>query len=219
MTETGALSRRFLETTRGQILSLMRRSPRTVEDLASALELSDNAVRNHLSTLERDRLIRQAGVRRTAGAGKPAVLFELHPDAEPLFSRAYPPVLTTLLDTIVNTFPPDQAEELLRDVGRKLALQLGGRASGSLDQRTRTAAAVIAALGGDVEVVRDRGATRISGSGCPLSAAVSTTPELCVAMEALVAEVAGANARTCCTHGDRPQCCFAIDREDARARK
>jgi predicted ArsR family transcriptional regulator len=210
MTETGALSRRFLETTRGQILSLMRRGARTVEELAAALELSDNAVRNHLSTLERDRLIRQAGVRRTPGAGKPAVLFELHPDAEPLFSRAYPPVLTTLLETIVNTFPPDQAEALFRDVGRKLALQLGGRASGNVEQRARSAAAVMTALGGDVEVTRERGATRIRGSGCPLSAAVSKTPELCVAMEALVAEVAGANAKTCCSHGERPQCCFEV---------
>ena len=79
MTDTGTLNKRFLETTRGQLLSLMRRGPRTVEELAAALELSDNAIRNHLSTLERDHLVRQAGVRRTTGAGKPALVYELHP--------------------------------------------------------------------------------------------------------------------------------------------
>ena len=210
MTQTGALNKRFLESTRGQILSLMRRGPRTVEELAAAVELSDNAVRNHLSTLERDRLVRQAGVRRTAGAGKPAVLYELHPDAEPLFSRAYPSVLSTVLEAVVNNFPPEQAEQLLRDVGRRLAVQLGGRGTGTIDQRARGAAAVMTALGGDVDVVRESGVTHIRGSGCPLSAAVSKAPELCLAMETLVAEVAGADARTCCTHGDRPQCCFAI---------
>jgi predicted ArsR family transcriptional regulator len=210
MADTGVLNRRFLETTRGQILSLIRREPRTVEDLAAALELSDNAIRNHLSTLERDRLVRQGGVRRTSGAGKPAVLFELHPDAEPLFSLAYPPVLTTVLETIVHSLPPEQAEQLLRDVGRRLALQLGGRARGTIDQRIRNAAAAITALGGDVEVVRGGSEARIRGTGCPLSAAVSKTPEVCLAMEALVSEVSGANAQTCCVHGERPQCCFVI---------
>ena len=155
MAQTGPLNKRFLETTRGQILSLIRRDARTVEDLAAALELSDNAVRNHLSTLERDRLVRQGGVRRTSGAGKPAVLFELHPDAESLFSLAYPPVLSTVLETIVNSLPADQAEQLLRDVGRRLAVHLGGQSRGTIDQRIRNAAAAITALGGDVDVVRE----------------------------------------------------------------
>ena len=214
MTDTGTLTKRFLESTRGQLLSLMRRGARTVEELAAALDLSDNAIRNHLSTLERDHLVRQAGVRRTAGAGKPALLYELHPDAEPLFSRAYPPVLTALIETLVAACPPDQAEELLREMGRRLALQVGGRAAGSLDNRVRTAAAAMVALGGDVEVTRGDGTLRIRGSGCPLSAAVSKRPELCHAMETLVAEVAGANARMCCEHGERPRCCFAIHGED-----
>lgn len=214
MTETGTLNRRFLETTRGQILSLMRRGARTVEDLAESLDLSDNAIRNHLSTLERDHLVRQSGVRRSTGAGKPALLYELHPDADPLFSRAYPPVLTALTETVVSALPPDKAEELLREVGRRLAAQLGGRATGRLDNRVRTAAATMIELGGDVEVSRVEGATRIRGSGCPLSAAVSKRPELCSAMEALVSEITGANAKMCCEHGERPRCCFEIEKED-----
>lgn len=214
MTETGTLNRRFLETTRGQILSLMRRGSRTVEDLAESLDLSDNAIRNHLSTLERDHLVRQAGVRRTTGAGKPALLYELHPDAEPLFSRAYPPVLTTLVETVVSALPPDKAQDLLREVGRRLAAQLGGRATGRFDNRVRTAAATMIELGGDVDVSRVEGTTRIRGSGCPLSVAVSQRPELCSAMEALVSEITGANAKTCCEHGERPRCCFEIEKDD-----
>jgi predicted ArsR family transcriptional regulator len=214
MTDTGTLNKRFLETTRGQLLSLMRRGPRTVEELAAALQLSDNAIRNHLSTLERDHLVRQAGVRRTPGAGKPALVYELHPDAEPLFSRAYPPVLTAFIETVVAACPPEQAEQLLREVGHRLALQVGGRAVGPLDNRVRTAAAAMVALGGDVEVTRADDALRIRGSGCPLSAAVSKRPELCKAMEALVAEVAGANAQMCCEHGERPRCCFMIEGQE-----
>ena len=208
-----ALNQRFLETTRGQILALIRRGRQTVEELAAALELTDNAVRNHLATLERDSLIQQAGVRRSSGAGKPAVLYQLHPDAEVLFSRAYPSVLTTVVESIVNACPPDQIDELLRDAGRRLARQAGGRATGTLENRVRTAAAALTALGGDVTVAREEGSLRIRGSGCPLSAAVSKQPGLCRAVETMVSEVTGTRARTCCEHGERPRCCFAIDDE------
>lgn len=204
------MDQRFLETTRGQIVSVLRRGGRTVEELATALGLSDNAVRNHLATLERDLVIRQAGVRRGGGAGKPAVLFELHPDAELLFSRAYSPVLTAVIEALVNNCSSDQTDELLRDVGRRLARQLGGPAAGTLENRVRTAAAVLIALGGDAEVTREDGTLRIRASGCPLSATVSRRPELCRAVETLIAEVTGTKAETCCSHGERPRCCFAI---------
>src|SRR4051812_15500662 len=84
---------RFLETTRGQVVKLLRRGARTIEELAAAVGLTDNAVRNHVTALERDGMVRSVGIRRTAGAGKPAVLYELHPDADALLSSAYAPVL------------------------------------------------------------------------------------------------------------------------------
>lgn len=211
-----ALNQRFLESTRGQILTLIRRGRQTVDELAAALELTDNAVRNHLATLERDSLIQQAGVRRSSGAGKPALLYQLHPDAEVFFSRAYPSVLTTVIESLVKACPPEQLDAVLRETGRQLAQQSGGAATGSLEHRVRAAAAVLTALGGDVAVTRENGALQIRGSGCPLSATVSKHPELCRAVETLVAEVSGAPARSCCEHGERPRCCFAIDEEYPR---
>jgi predicted ArsR family transcriptional regulator len=209
-----ALSKRFFETTRGQIVALLRRGGRTVDELAATLALSDNAVRNHLSSLERDSLVEQIGVRRTSGAGKPALLYELHPSAELLFSRAYPPVLTTVLEALLDECSPEQAERLLRDVGHRLATQAGGRASGALEARVRAAAAVLNALGGDAEVLREDSGFCIRGSGCPLGAAVAKQPELCHAVETLVTDVAGASARTQCEHGERPRCRFAIAADD-----
>jgi predicted ArsR family transcriptional regulator len=48
---------RFLDSTRGQILALLRVESCTVNELAAALKLTDNAVRAHLISLERDGLI------------------------------------------------------------------------------------------------------------------------------------------------------------------
>jgi predicted ArsR family transcriptional regulator len=208
--DAAALGRRFLETTRGQIVALLRRGARTVEELARALGLTNNAVRNHLSVLERDGLIRQEGVRRGAGAGKPAVVYELDPVAAPLFSRAYPPALSSVMDALVEGLPPEQATELLREVGRRLARRAGGRATGDFDARVRAAAGVLDAFGGDVEVRKNEREQRIEGSGCPLSSVVCHRPEVCGAIETLLAEVAGAPVKSCCEHGTHPRCCFVV---------
>lgn len=205
-----ALGRRFLDSTRGQIVALLRRQARTVEELARALDLTDNAVRSQLSALERDGLVRQGGVRRGAGAGKPAVLYELHPDTGALFSRAYQPVLGTVLDVIVDELPEDRRLALLHEVGRRLARQLGGRRAATPELRARAAAAMLESLGGDVEVVATDGRPTIRGYACPLAAVVRHRPEVCNAVAAMVSEIADAPARSCCEHGEVPRCCFEI---------
>ena len=66
-----ALGRRFLESTRGQVVLLLRRGARTVEELAQALGLTDNAVRSHLAALERDGLVRRMAFAEERGRGSP----------------------------------------------------------------------------------------------------------------------------------------------------
>jgi DeoR family transcriptional regulator, suf operon transcriptional repressor len=209
--DAAALGRRFLDSTRGRIVALLRRSASTVEELAAALGLTDNAVRNHLSALERDGIVRPEGVRRSGGAGKPAVVYDLHPDAAPLLSRAYPPMLASLIAVLAERLPDEQAAGLLREAGRRIAREAGGQAQGDLDARVRAAAAMLTALGGDIEIVREERGHRLRSTGCPISAAVSHRPEACAAIESFVAEVTGATARTCCERGARPRCCFVVE--------
>jgi predicted ArsR family transcriptional regulator len=52
---------RLLESTRGQILQLLPGKEQIVNELAGALRLTDNAVRAHLTSLERDGLVCQFG--------------------------------------------------------------------------------------------------------------------------------------------------------------
>ena len=53
---------RLFKSTRGKILELLRTRECTVNELADALHLTDNAVRAHLASLERDRLVVQSGM-------------------------------------------------------------------------------------------------------------------------------------------------------------
>src|SRR5438105_9527323 len=85
---------------RGRIIALLRRGERSVEELAEALDVTDNAVRAQLQPLEREGLVRATGVRKTGSAGKPARMYGVAPEAEQLLSVAYAPVLRGLLESL-----------------------------------------------------------------------------------------------------------------------
>ncbi len=198
--------RRFYESTRGRVVALLRRGNQTVEDLARALNLTDNAVRSHLATLERDGLVRQQGVRR--GIGKPAYGYELTPDAERLFPKPYAPVLRHLLDVLAERLAPAELEEMLRTVGRRLAA--GAAPPGDLRAGAQAAVAVLNELGGLAELDERDGALIIRGYSCPLAAAVPGHPEVCSLAESLLTEVVGSPVRACCDRGEPPRCCFDL---------
>ena len=73
---------KFFESTRGKVVTLLRRGGRTVEELAQELGLTDNGVRAHLASLERDGIVRQRGlVPHGSGGRKPAYIYELTPSS------------------------------------------------------------------------------------------------------------------------------------------
>jgi predicted ArsR family transcriptional regulator len=201
---------KFFESTRGQIVTLLRRSNCTVEDLARALDLTDNGVRAHLAVLERDGVVRQRGsVRRSRGGGTPAYVYELTQEGEDLFPKAYEATLRWLLDVLAERLGPEESEALLRSVGRRLAEEHSTRADGA-HARLETAVEVLNELGGLAELEERDGAVVIRGYSCPLAGVTPDHPEVCRMAEALVAEVAGVSVHEHCDRGERPRCCFEI---------
>jgi predicted ArsR family transcriptional regulator len=209
----GSWDQRFLSTTRGQVVVLLGRAPRTVEELATELGVTDNAVRTHLSSLERDGLVRQNGLRRSGG--KPAFVFDVTPTAEQLFPKAYGPVLGQVLDVLGQRMPADAVEALLREAGTRLAAE--SRASAprgrAAADRIQDARAVLEGLGSIVEIEDDgahSGKARLRGYSCPLASTVAAHPEVCRLIESLLAEVVGAPVKECCDRSARPRCGFEI---------
>lgn len=200
------LDQRFLGSTRGQIVALLRRAARTVNELADALGLTDNAVRAHLLTLERDGLVAQEGRRR--GPSKPSYAYALTPAAEALFPKADSLVLRELLATLAARLSPEELGATLRAVGARLAA--GEATGGPPAERVARAAALLGELGGLAEVERHAGGWRIQGYGCPLAAADPAHPEACALAEQLLAHVTGLPVRERCERGARSRCCFEV---------
>jgi predicted ArsR family transcriptional regulator len=201
---------KFFESTRGRMVTLLRRSGRTVEELARALGLTDNGVRAHLAVLERDGIVRQRGsVRRGSGGGKPAYVYELTSEAEDLFPKAYAPALGRLLDVLAERLGPEESETLLRSVGRRLVEGKTVPTDGSR-ARLQAAAGVLNELGGLAELEELDGTLVIQGYSCPLVAVTPDHPDVCRLAEALVAEVAGVPVHERCDRSERPRCCFEV---------
>ena len=202
-----AWRQRLLASTRGRVLSLLRWGPRTVNELAEALDLTDNAIRLHLSSLERDGLVAQEGVRR--GVGKPAHVYQLTADAESLFPKAYATVLAEVLAFVRDEEGRAGLEAFLRRVGRR-AGERARAGSTALRDRVDAAVALLGELGGLAEVRETDGALVIQGFSCPLSAIVGSNPEACALAEELVGGVIGSPVEECCDRTGIPHCAFRI---------
>ena len=203
------MDKRFFESTRGQIVTILRSSPATVEELATKLELTDNAVRAHLLTLERDGLVRQTGLRR--GPRKPHFTYALTPEADTLFPKAYDALLNQLIAVLKHRLEPPEIEDVLREVGRAFAARAPGGDSASVEARVHRAVRVLEAIGGSAEVEKQDDKFVIRGNGCPLAAAVSVHPEVCRLAETLVGEIVRVPVHEFCDREGRPKCRFEID--------
>jgi predicted ArsR family transcriptional regulator len=200
--------RQFGKSTRGRVVALLRRGDRSVEELAQALGLTDNAVRAQLALLERDGIVRSVGIRRDGAVGKPAMLYGVAADASALFSSAYAPLLASLLAELGERMSSRQLDTLLRGAGRRLAPALP--ASATFDDRARASAAFLAALGADADLVQTTEGYEIRGHGCVLADAVTACPATCKAVEELLSEVTGTTVRERCDRANQPRCRFLI---------
>jgi predicted ArsR family transcriptional regulator len=208
------LDQRFFKSTRGQIVNLLRSSACTVDELAEKLDLTDNAVRAHLATLERDGLVRQSGLRR--GPRKPHFTYVLTDEADKLFPKAYDALLNQLIAVLKTRLTPAEIEGMLREVGRAFAADGPGQSDAKLEARVHRALKVLEAIGGAAEVEHDGDKFVIQASGCPLAAAVTVHPEVCHLAESLVAEVVKAPVVERCDREGRPKCRFEIDASGAK---
>lgn len=201
--------KRLIESTRGQILTLLRQGDRTVGELASELGLTDNAVRAHLISLERDGFVGQAGTR--AGTRRPHVLYTVTGAVEHVFPKSYGRLLDLVLDATSRRLEGRELRNAMREVGRKIARENAGRTPvRSRQQRIDLAVRILSELGGAATVERVDGTDVIRGRGCPIAAATARHPEACLIAESLLSEIIGVPVNERCERGPDPSCCFEI---------
>src|SRR5262245_3591423 len=207
--KTGKLNKRFFDSTRGRIVSYLRGSQATVNDLAEHLDLTDNAVRAHLLSLERDGLVKQSGLRK--GSRKPHFAYELTTDGEHLFPKAYDALLNQFISVLKQRLTPRAFTEALHAVGRSLAAeQKHASRKLSVERRAQSALRTLEAIGGSPRLEQSGDTLRITSQNCPLAAVVAEHPETCQMVETLISELVGVETAEQCDRSETPRCCFVL---------
>jgi predicted ArsR family transcriptional regulator len=200
---------RLFKSTRGQILDLLRTRERTVNELAEELRLTDNAVRAHLASLERDRLVAQSGMK--PGVRKPHTTYGLGPDAEHLFPKAYGRLVSLLMSIFSRQVKPRNLRAGMRAAGRTVAKEHLHELQGKTrQQRIDAALDILKELGGTATFREEDGKHFIYGNGCPIAAATANHPEACLLAESLLTEIIGTPVKQHCIRGAVPSCRFEV---------
>jgi predicted ArsR family transcriptional regulator len=200
---------RLFKSTRGKILELLRTREWTVNDLAAQLRLTDNAVRAHLASLERDRLVVQSGMK--PGIRKPHTTYGLGPEAEHLFPKAYGRLVSLLMSIFSRQVKPRNLRAGMRAAGRAVASEHLNELRGKTrQQRIDAALSVLKELGGTASFKEEDGKHFIYGNGCPIAAATANHPEACLLAESLLTELIGSPVKEHCIRGPTPSCRFEV---------
>lgn len=209
---TTKFGQNFFETTRGQIVALLRRGIGTVEELSVQLEVTDNAVRAHLATLERDGLVERKGFRR--GLRKPHFSYALTAEAEQLFPKAYSTLFNQLLAVLKQTMSPQELEAVLYKVAHSLAGENKFDENEAVESRVEKGLAALEALGGASKLENEDGKLSINSiTSCPFDVSVSAHPEVCRLAEVFLSEITGLKVTERCQKGLQPKCSFEIANE------
>jgi predicted ArsR family transcriptional regulator len=200
---------RLFKSTRGKLLELLRAEECTVNELAEELHLTDNAVRAHLASLERDRLVAQSGMK--SGTRKPHTTYALGPEAEHVFPKAYGRLVSLLMSIFSRQIKPRNLRAGMRAAGRSVAhehlRELHGK---TREQRIHAALGILKELGGAAKFREEDGKHFIYGNGCPIAAATANHPEACLLAESLLTEIIGSPVKERCIRGPTPSCRFQV---------
>jgi predicted ArsR family transcriptional regulator len=198
-----------------KVLAELRHGPRTVEQIATSLRLTPNAVRNQLRKLQDTGLAVRFGAR--PGASKPSVLYAITLEGQIQFSTLYLPVLTQFLRVAEGQCSGTQLDSFMTETGKSLASRYPKPTGGGRD-KVNSAARLLKTFGGIIEVRSRNGSMTISSLSCPLSALTRENPAACKVLEGFLEEYLSTPVSICCNREDEPRCCFELATPSAERR-
>lgn len=160
------------------MLLLKKHGPSTVARLSQQLGVTPNAVRQHLSALERDSLVTQRPVK--IGPSKPALVYSLTADAEGLFPKHYGALLLGLVKEIVRREGETGARSWLGQLGHSFARSYVYPMSHlTIQDKLEAVGRILEENGSITEWEETRQGMRVRDFNCPYATAVMDHPEVC----------------------------------------
>ena len=207
----------FFQTTRGRIVESLKRGPRTAAELSAEHGLTPNAVRQHLSRLERDDLVAEASSRR--GPTKPSLVYALTAEGDRLFPQRYDVLLNAVLSEVRRGGGPDAVAALFRSIGERTARKHAHRFEGKdVAGRMTEIANILGEQGVMADVQRRPEGFVLREHNCPFKETAVAHPQVCSVVHTLLERALPAKAqqRTSIARGD-DACEFLLPVESGSA--
>jgi predicted ArsR family transcriptional regulator len=164
-----------MHSTKTEILALLKRSDgATVDEISSSVGLASMTVRQHLTALERDDLVRAQEVRRATG--RPHFRYRLTDNGHRSISQGYDRLVVLLVDAVgipngASSAVEGADEGARRELFRRAAESLAGRHRAEIEmlagkERIERIVAILRSHGGFAEYHEQGGAFELRDFSC-----------------------------------------------------
>lgn len=205
-----------LGTTQHALLRLLlhNKPGLTVEALGAQLGVTRNAVRQHLTALERDGAVTRGPTQPTGG--RPEQTYCITPQGLERFPRQYSWFSEMLIEALQAQVGDDAASDRLGEMGRRVGEKVRQEFSG--DERTRLQALAETMVDLGYEASAKISESEIEAQNCVFHQIAIKHPQICRFDLGLLSAASGkaVEHRACMARGDA-KCCFKF--ADAKNRK
>lgn len=185
----------------------------TISDLSERLGVTRNAVKQHLTSLEKNNLVGPGEFHKTGG--RPTQIYVLTPKGRERFPRQYSWFAEMLLENIRG----EKDQKGLRQFLERLAANISSRYLDELSnlkgqQRIRKVADILSEMGYEAEVVPSKDKlelAKLEVSNCVFYQLTNSCPEICSFDQSLLSRMTGhkMEQQSCITGGGNV-CCFGV---------
>src|SRR6266849_8769146 len=200
-------------STRMEVLELLRRKGRSsAESIASDLGVTPNAVRQHLTNLERDGFVVSHPVK--SGRGRPSLLFALTERADSVFPKRYGQLATMVLQEVQEMGGPEALDEVFALVAARHAAAIAPALFGlDFDEKLRRVVAWIGRAGTLAEQSEAPEGIKVTIHNCPFRNTALKYPQVCTITPQLMSRLLGTNiSQADSIHRHDPYCSFVVQR-------
>lgn len=200
-------------STRMEVLELLRRKGRcSAETIANDLGVTPNAVRQHLTNLEREGFVISQPER--SRRGRPALLFALTEKADSVFPKRYGQLASMVLQEVQEMGGPRALDDLFARVADRHAASIEHELDGlDFEEKMRRIVAWIGRAGTLAEQSETPEGVKVTIHNCPFRNTALKFPQVCSITPQLISRLTGAPvSQSESIHRRDPYCSFVVQR-------
>jgi predicted ArsR family transcriptional regulator len=200
-------------STRMEVLELLRRRGHaSAETIAAELLVTPNAIRQHLTNLERDGFV--VSIPEKSRRGRPSLLFSLTERADSVFPKRYGQLATMVLQEVQDMGGPEALDEVFERMATRHAGAISRNLEGlEFDDKLRRVVAWIGRAGTLAEQTETPEGVKVTIHNCPFRNTALKFPQVCTITPHLMSKLLGtAVSQADSIHRHDPYCSFVVQR-------